>query len=322
MEKKICMMMTVYKDRNNKMIKYLGSGQSSIPNKVSDIIILKQDNDPCDDYEKYCTLSNISVLSCDATSINEKRHFGYHWAIDNGYDALIWIDDDIRVNVCHSDFKTRVPSGYWANLSVPIDGSLDRMLEMYEEHDDCGMIANYKIGFLCGSKKREYKNMSCHPGGFVLINLNNTKRYPEIDYPTSTDWMEDIYFYLTMLGVGVPVYVMGDYTINIGNMYFKPGTNKSLAYADEDGGITKRDKQLIRQYLKFGGDLYLYNDHLMNKYKHAKYFNTKDQLPIPYGKKFDENLMGLCKSREVDDELANEVISYLQEKKRKKKEEH
>lgn len=314
MKKKICILMTVYKDRNDKLINYIRSGESSIPTKVDDIILLKQDNDVESDYDKYCTLPNIKVLSCNATSINEKRHFGYHWAIDNGYDAIIWLDDDIRKNVCHSDFKTTVPSGYWKNFTIPIDSAIDRMLEMYEEHKDCGMIANYKLGYLSGSKKKEYKNMSCHPGGFVLVNISNTKKYPEIDYPTSTDWMEDIYFYLTMLRCGVPVYVMGDYTFNIGNMYFKPGKNNSLAYADEDGGIMKRDKQLIRQYLKFGGDLYLYKGHILNKLKHGKYFKNEN-LPIPYGQKFDEELMTLCKSREIDDKLVNQVIEYLKEKK-------
>lgn len=309
-----CIVLTVYKDRYQKLLNWLGSDESSISDRA-DIILLAQSNDTAD-YAKYCKKEHMKVVTCEATSIQEKRHFGYHWAIDNGYDALIWCDDDIRWYAIHIDFTNTVPSGLWKNIRVMIDDSLAALIDCGERHPDAGVCTLFRCGYVATSQKKEYVNQCAHPSQLVYINLHTTS-IKNIDYIESEEWMEDQCFYLDSLIAGLPVYVVGDYSFSTYNRY-DDGSNKSLVYSDAQGGMMKRYKQLIRHYLKYGGDLYLdKKGKLTARIKYAKYFNAKE-LPVPYSNKgFDEGLMSLCKSREVDETLVSQVIEYLREKQQK-----
>jgi hypothetical protein len=65
MNSKYSICITVYKNRRNKLLKYL-------PNvdKKYDIYIVAQENDPNkDEYEQYCTQDNIKYLICDAKNL-------------------------------------------------------------------------------------------------------------------------------------------------------------------------------------------------------------------------------------------------------------
>lgn len=303
--------LTVYKDRYHKLIDWLASEKSTISDRA-DIILLSQSNDDVD-YTKYCKKANMNVVTCNAKSIQEKRHFGYYWAIDNNYDALIWMDDDIKYYASHIDFAQKVPSGLWKNLRCDIDDSLSALIDCGERHPDTGVCTLFRCGFLASSKKEEYVNRCAHPSQIVYVNLHNTLE-KNIDYIESEEWMEDQCFYLDSLVAGLPVYVVGDYTFYTYNSY-EDAKNKSLVYSDAQGGMMKRYKQLIRHYLKYGGDLYLNKKgKLTARIKYANYFNAKE-LPVPYSKKgFDEGLVALCKSREVDEILVSQVIEYLRKK--------
>ena len=91
---KSCLIITVYENRCTNLINWLESPKSWIKEKV-DIFLLVQENDPCkDEYKSLC--NHINIIYCNAKNICEKRKYGYHWAIDNGYDVLIWTDDDIN----------------------------------------------------------------------------------------------------------------------------------------------------------------------------------------------------------------------------------
>ena len=319
-----CIIVTVYKDRYKKLIEHLMSPKSWISDKVDSVILLRQSNDE-EDYTKYVDVTekeNISIVTCDATSIQEKRHFGYHWAIDNGYDALIWIDDDIKYYATHIDFKTKAPSGFWKNLPASIDDAISALIDCGERHPDAGVCTLFRCGFLAtASNAKEYVNKCGHPSQLVYINIKNTSSpIYRIDYIESEEYMEDQCFYLDTLVAGLPMYVVGDYSFASYSAYDDKRNNRSLVYSDALGGMMKRNKQLIRHYLKYGGDLYLNKKgKLTAKIKYDKFFNVRE-LPIPYcNKGFDEGLMCICKSREVDDAMVSEVIEYLRQKKQSAK---
>lgn len=309
-----CLVLTVYKDRYKKLIEWIASAKSTISDRT-DIILLAQSNDETD-YTKYCKKPSMKVVTCNAKSIQEKRHFGYHWAIDNNYDALIWMDDDIKYYATHVDFEQKVPSGLWKNLRCDIDDSLLALMDCGERHLDAGICTLFRCGFLATSAKKEYLNQCAHPSQIVYVNLHNTSE-KNIDYIESEEWMEDQCFCLDSLVAGLPVYVVGDYSFSTYNSY-EDEKNKSLVYSDAQRGMIKRYKQLIRHYLKYGGDLYLNKKgKLTARIKYANYLNARE-LPVPYSKKgFDEDLMSLCKSREVDEVLVSQVIAYLQMKQEK-----
>lgn len=315
---KVCIIVTVYKNRYNKLINWLNDAKSTI-SKDADIILLAQNNDPYKDYDSYCKKENCKVVWCDATQLNAKRHFGYHWAIENGYDILIWTDDDIRRNSCYTDFVTKTKSGSNKVQVVPIDYLYRRFIEMIELHPDCGMVTCFRNGFLgTSSHEKEYKNEHLHPSQVVAINLRNTKLDSTIDYPIEDDMVEDQLFFISVYMAGYPIYVTGDMSYQCGNPY-NWEKNVSLVYTDELGGRYKRDKQIIRQYLTYGGDIKLSKKGQLTQFiKHNKYYKAKkEDLPLPYGKKFDEDLMKLCKSREVDNTLVDEVYEYLRNNKTK-----
>lgn len=313
---KVCIIVTVYKNRYNTLINWLNDDKSTI-SKDADIILLAQNNDPYKDYDSYCKKENCKVVWCDATQLNAKRHFGYHWAIDNGYDLLIWSDDDIRKNCQYTDLVTKTNGGSNKTCVVPIDRLYSRFIEIAELHPDAGMFTCFRAGFLGSSSyEKEYKNEHLHPSQVVAINLRNTKLDSTIDYPIEDDMVEDQIFFISVYMAGYPIYVIGDMTYQCKNSY-NWENNTSLVYTNELGGRYKRDKQIIRQYITYGGDIKLSKKGNLTQFiKHNKYYKAKkEDLPIPYGKKIDEELMKLCKSREVDDALVDEVYEYLRNKK-------
>lgn len=315
---KTCIIVTVYKNRYNSLINWLNSEESTISDKA-DIILLAQYNDTYKDYESYCKKENCKVVWCAATQLNAKRHFGYHWAIENGYDILIWSDDDIRKGGQYTDFS-KTEGGSNKTRVVPIDFIYNRLIETIEAHPDSGMVTCFRSGFLgAASHAREYKNEHLHPSQVVAINLKNTKNDKSIDYPIEDDMVEDQLFFISVYMARYPIYVAGDVTYNCSNAY-NWEENKSLVYTNELGGRYKRDKQIIRQYITYGGDIRLSKKGLLTQFiKHNKYYCAKkEDLPIPYSSKFDDELMKLCKSREVDDALVDEVYEYLKNKKNNK----
>jgi len=313
--KETVIIVTVYKNRYSKLIDWLASEKSTISD-TCDIVLLAQNNDEYKEYEKYCKKENMRVVWCDATNIGEKRKYGYHWAIDNGYKNLIWTDDDLYPTGTAIDFITKNPSGKYKGHRIPVDEIYDRLIKVVEDHPDAGMVTCFRSGFLGMSTTRIYKNKALHPNALILINLNVMK-HSDIEYNTSPDWMEDQCFYLDMLVSGYPIYCEGSICPNY-PIYRWNHNNKSLVYSDSNGGLSKRDMQQIRQYVKYGGDLYIgRSGNLTTKINYSKYYGAKD-LPIPYGKSFDEDLMRLCKSRE-DETLLKEVIDYLTNKKTKKR---
>lgn len=120
---KSCLIITVYENRCTNLINWLESPKSWIKEKV-DIFLLVQENDPCkDEYKSLC--NHINILYCNAKNICEKRKYGYHWAIDNGYDVLIWTDDDINPVAKYLDFKTKSSTGNsYKQLNIEIDSPL------------------------------------------------------------------------------------------------------------------------------------------------------------------------------------------------------
>ena len=306
---KICLIVTVYQNRYDKLATYLGSDECKLDN--FDIYFLSQDNDIYKDYEKYCKKGNMKVITCNAKSIQEKRKYGYHFAIDNGYDILIWTDDDISPRCNYIDFITKTESKYSNKVMHDnIDILYNRLIEIMEEHPEAGMVTAFRPGLLgiLQNTQKEYFNKFTHPSQLIVINLNNIKN--TIDYNDSELYMEDQCFYIDMLTNGYPIYTAGDVTFNCLSAY-NWDKNTSLVYSNENGGKYKRDKQLIRHFIKYGGNLRLNKKGLLTAYiKYSKYYNYKD-LPIPYSKEFDMDLMNLCKSREVDNILVDKVYDYL-----------
>lgn len=297
------LIVTVYKNRYTKLIEYLHN--TELDN--IDVLLLAQTNDTYKEYEKY-EKKNMSVLYADVTSIQQKRKYGYHYAIDKGYKYLIWNDDDINPYAMYIDFKHKTKGGYNHTMSTPLENAYYRLLELVKDHPDGGVYTLYRPGFLGMSVKREYVNKGAHPSQFVLLNLKTLKEH-DIDYNDNANYMEDQCFYLDALISGLPMYVAGNFSFTTYSSY-NWEKNTSLVYSNEEGGRKKRDLQQIRQWKKYGGVLSLGKKGNLTTYlKYKKFFNAKE-LPVHYSA-IDKDLEEITKG-EVTEKMLDEVYEYLQ----------
>lgn len=312
---KTCLLITVYKNRNQRLINWLESQDSYIRNKI-DIFLLIQNNDPNKD-EYNSLVNHIDLLYCDAKNIAEKRYFGYHWAIDNGYDVLIWSDDDIKPYAYYIDYKTRTKSNKsFKQLSIPIDNLYEKLIELVKSYPDGGLYSASRFGFLgllCTKEQNKPNvNKNIYPIQLLAINLNNTK--DKADYPNDNqECFEDVSFMIDCLVNGLCIYGLPNYSFNAVKYNF----NNKLSNVFDD--IYKYNRFLINNYVKFGGDLTLSNKgKLVPKMKYSKYYKER-KYPLPSWQKFDEELRNICCKGKVTNQTVDEVIEYLKHKNQKEK---
>lgn len=312
---KSCLIITVYENRCTNLINWLESPKSWIKEKV-DIFLLVQENDPYkDEYKSLC--NHINIIYCNVKNICEKRKYGYHWAIDNGYDVLIWTDDDINPVAKYLDFKTKSSTGNsYKKLNIEIDSLYLKLLGLIEKYPDGGVYTSMRPGYLgFQTKYQEIPNIDhpVYPVQLCAINLNNTKDI--IDYPSSDkEYFEDQAFAIDCLINGMHIYSIPNFTF-LSIKSYNWNKNTSMVFSDELGGKYKFERFLIGQYNKYGGDLYLNKKGILtSKLKYAKYFNNNN-IPIPFSKEFDEELRKICSEEKVTNETVDKVYEYLKSKK-------
>lgn len=313
---KTCLIITVYKNRYTSLIEWLESSDSWIKEKI-DIFLLVQNNDPSrNDYNSLC--NHIKILYCDAKNICEKRKYGYHWAIDNGYDILIWTDDDIKPICTCLDFKTKTSSGKsYKQLPVEIDKVYEKLIELIEKYPDGGVYGLKRPGYLGFANgdtgKPNIDNSKVFPVQLIAIYLKNTK--DKVDYPsTDKEYFEDQAFTIDSLINGMHMYGIPNYSFSSIKNY-NWDNNTSIVFDDNLGGKYKFYKFLIGQYVKYGGKLSINKKGILTPgLKYSKYYKAKE-LPIPYGKEFDKELMNICTQGKITNETVVKVYEYLKSKK-------
>ncbi|WP_296864655.1 hypothetical protein [uncultured Methanobrevibacter sp.] len=296
MNSKYSICITVYKNRRNKLLKYL-------PNvdKKYDIYIVAQENDPSkDEYEQYCTQDNIKYLICDAKNLEEKRQYILTKMRELKYNGFFILDDDIVPEGCCKVEKNvkRTTSDALLKQKCSMNELLDVCITRSNKYNIgiCGFINKAFMGY---SRVRECViNKTFTQYCFVYFNLDIFPPY--IDYDVSGSIHADIDIVCKSLQIGINIgtiethsydFVYGGTTLKVDgqDLEFKYKCGTAYKWHIPMWCRTAKKTELgFKVYLRFKPELY---------------FNTKTLPQIE-----DITLYNYCKKQEY-----NEAFNYLKE---------
>jgi hypothetical protein len=329
-EHNAAIIVTVYKNRYTRLIKYL-SADTNLSN-MADIIVFRQDNDPATEEDYYLIepyYKRYTVVNCNATDIRTKRRCYYDWAIKQGYDKILVLDDDVEPTCKHIDGITKVKSGknkvnqYW-----PTEDMLQKIIEVSykldEEDKDWALLGCSHTGFLGIKKldeediKRGYKlckNSEMYIA-LVMINIKRTRQILDLQYQEGNIF-EDKYFQLDCLLHGLNMYTFQNYAIYTKNNFFK-NKDDSTVWIGENAKLNI-EYCMLKQFKKYGGNIRLQpNGHLNVLFRKPPYLRQLGNTPIINTKKPTQvKIMNLLNQHEDLDnkELLGQVINILKEEK-------
>lgn len=329
-EHDVAIIVTVYKNRYTRLIKYL-SADTNLSN-IADIIVFRQDNDPAteDDYyliEPY--YKRYTVVNCNAIDIRTKRKCYYNWAIEQGYDKILVLDDDVEPTCRHIDGITKTKNGsnkctqYWPTEDM-LQTIINVSYKLDDEDKDWALLGCSHTGFLGIKKldeediKRGYKlckNSEMYIG-LVMINIKRTKQIPELQYQTGNIF-EDKYLQLDTLLYGLNQYTFQNYAIYTKNNFSK-NKDDSTVWVGENAKLNI-EYCMLKQFKKYGGTIRLQpNGHLNVLVRKPKYLGQLNNIPIINTKNpIQVKVMNLLNQYgDLDNkELLDQVVNILKEEK-------
>lgn len=329
-EHNVAIIVTVYNNRYTRLIKYLSANTSL--SDIADVIVFRQNNDPAteDDYyliEPY--YKRYTVVNCDATDIRAKRKCYYNWAIEQGYDKILVLDDDIEPTCKYIDGVTKTKGGsnkcdpHWPTEDM-LQKIIDISYKLDEEDKNWALLGCSHEGFLGTKKlgeediKRGYKlckNSEMYIA-LVMINVKRTKQVSDLQYQEGNIF-EDKYFQLDCLLHGLNMYTFQNYAIYTKNN-FSTGKDDSTVWVGENAKLNI-EYCMLKQFKKYGGSIRLQpNGHLNVLFRKSTYLGQLGNIPIINKRKpIQVKIMNLLNQYEDLDnkEVLGQVVNILKEEK-------
>ena len=285
-------------------------------------------NDDVHQYDKYIFVSNddmakseydiyksddVKVINVDAANLPSKRQAALDYCINNDYDYMFMIDDDVKYSAKYISEETkRSTSDSYRSICMKIDALFIEAVKLAEENN-AGHVS-FTLPFYIGFKKPNeiVKNKALNAGQFILLDLRQIKE-KNIKYDVEFFSTEDISLLLDCLISGIDCMAINYMSYELCNdNFFRDNNNATSAVFDN----------MWSRYRTMFGDNYRYNipisidkrKVLHRRIKFEKYAGI-NEMPS-FKNKYDEEVHKMIvdyydKNKKFDNEIIENVINYL-----------
>lgn len=285
-------------------------------------------NDDQHQYDKYIFVSNndetkleyesyksdtVSVIYVDANNLPSKRQAILDFCINNNYDYMFMIDDDVKYSAKYISEETkRETSNSYRSYRTDIDILFKEAVKLAEENN-AGHVS-FTLPFYIGFKKPNeiVKNKSLNAGQFILLDIKQIVKN-NIHYDVTFFSTEDISLLLDCLISGINCMAINYMSYELCNDNF---------FRDNKNDTSAAFENMWDRYKTMFGDNYKYNipisidkrKVLHRRIKFEKYFNA-NKMPS-FKNAYDENVHNMIVEyydahQKFDNEIISNVINYL-----------
>ncbi len=311
--KRIAICVPSYGHRYKELISNLHNININDDQHQYDKYIFVSNNDETKlEYESYKS-DNVSVIYVDANNLPSKRQAILDFCINNNYDYMFMIDDDVKYSAKYISEETkRETSNSYRSYRTDIDILFKEAVKLAEENN-AGHVS-FTLPFYIGFKKPNeiVKNKSLNAGQFILLDIKQIVEN-NIHYDITFFSTEDISLLLDCLISGINCMAINYMSYELCNDNF---------FRDNKNDTSAAFENMWDRYKTMFGDNYKYNipisidkrKVLHRRIKFEKYFNA-NKMPS-FKNAYDENVHNMIVEyynthQKFDNEIISNVINYL-----------
>lgn len=311
--KRIAICVPSYGHRYKELISNLHNININDDQHQYDKYIFVSNNDETKlEYESYKS-DNVGVIYVDANNLPSKRQAILDFCINNNYDYMFMIDDDVKYSAKYISEETkRETSNSYRSYRTNIDILFKEAVKLAEEND-AGHVS-FTLPFYIGFKKPNeiVKNKSLNAGQFILLDIKQIVEN-NIHYDVTFFSTEDISLLLDCLISGINCMAINYMSYELCNDNF---------FRDNKNDTSAAFENMWDRYKTMFGDNYKYNipisidkrKVLHRRIKFEKYFNA-NKMPT-FKNTYDENVHNMIVEyydthQKFDNEIISNVINYL-----------
>lgn len=311
--KRIAICVPSYGHRYKELISNLHNININDDQHQYDKYIFVSNNDETKlDYESYKS-DNVGVIYVDANNLPSKRQAILDFCINNNYDYMFMIDDDVKYSAKYISEETkRETSNSYRSYRTDIDILFKEAIKLAEDNN-AGHVS-FTLPFYIGFKKPNeiVKNKSLNAGQFILLDIKQIVEN-NIHYDVTFFSTEDISLLLDCLMSGINCMAINYMSYELCNDNF---------FRDNKNDTSAAFENMWDRYKTMFGDNYKYNipisidkrKVLHRRIKFEKYFNV-NKMPS-FKNAYDENVHNMIVEyydahQKFDNEIISNVINYL-----------